>query len=137
MRQQQEIMSESKRHERETISAEGDLEASPDLADRVTAKYPSNGLDHQHPFSDPDEARRWADTYEKARYEGRHRFDPSYQWDVRTEKRLVRKVSPCCPPPPRLADHFPAAGSSYHALGMDHVLLARPSPQEYQSSNLR
>lgn len=34
----------------------------------------------------------WRDTYQRATYEGRHRFDPSYRWTPEEEKRLIRKV---------------------------------------------
>jgi hypothetical protein len=45
-----------------------------------------------HVFSDPKIADYWRAVYEKAQYEGRHRFDPSYTWTPEEEKRLRRKV---------------------------------------------
>jgi len=48
----------------------------------------------EHPFSDPEIADRWRKVYEKAEYENRHRFDPSFTWTDHEEKKLVRKV--CC-----------------------------------------
>jgi hypothetical protein len=46
----------------------------------------------EHPFSDPEIADRWRKVYEKAEYENRHRFDPSFTWTDSEEKKLVRKV---------------------------------------------
>ncbi|TGZ77285.1 MFS general substrate transporter [Ascodesmis nigricans] len=37
-------------------------------------------------------AEYWRGVYEKAKYEGRHRYDPSYKWTAAEEKRLVRKI---------------------------------------------
>lgn len=34
----------------------------------------------------------WRQTYEAAKYEGRHRFDPSYKWTAAEEKKLLRKI---------------------------------------------
>lgn len=51
------------------------------------------GSTHQHPFTQPLEAEYWKNIYEEAKYEGRHRFDPSEQWSSSEEKKLVRKVS--------------------------------------------
>ena len=45
-----------------------------------------------HIFDDSDAAEYWANVYEKAQYEGRHRFDPSFTWTPEEEKKLVRKV---------------------------------------------
>lgn len=38
----------------------------------------------------------WKEVYENAKYEGRHRYDPSYKWTAAEEKKLLRKV--CSPP---------------------------------------
>ncbi|KAI1628953.1 major facilitator superfamily domain-containing protein [Exophiala viscosa] len=46
-------------------------------------KDPSLGSTPQHPFSTPENAQYWSDVYETAKYEGRHRFNPTC--------RLVRK----------------------------------------------
>ncbi|CEI65486.1 putative transporter [Fusarium venenatum] len=46
----------------------------------------------EHPFSDPDIADRWRKVYEKAEYENRHRFDPSFTWTESEEKKLIRKI---------------------------------------------
>lgn len=45
-----------------------------------------------HVFEDSDTADYWARIYEKAQYEGRHRFDPNFTWTPEEEKKLVRKV---------------------------------------------
>lgn len=45
-----------------------------------------------HAFSDPVAADHWRNIYEKAGYENRHRFDPSFTWSPEEERKLVRKV---------------------------------------------
>ncbi|KAI1610260.1 major facilitator superfamily domain-containing protein [Exophiala viscosa] len=55
-------------------------------------KDPSLGSTPQHPFSTPESAQYWSDVYETAKYEGRHRFDPTCRWSATEEKRLVRKL---------------------------------------------
>ncbi|KAK3501974.1 major facilitator superfamily domain-containing protein [Neurospora crassa] len=58
-------------------------------------KYASNNYgstpDH-HVFSDPAIAAYWAEVYERAGYENRHRFDPSFEWGASEERKLVRKM---------------------------------------------
>lgn len=53
---------------------------------------PEYGSSEDHPFSDTKSAEHWRSIYEKAKFEGRHRFDPNYTWTAEEEKRLVRKV---------------------------------------------
>lgn len=55
-------------------------------------KDPYTGSTQQHAFSHPSDAKYWTNVYEEAKYEGRHRFDPSFQWDSSEEKKLIRKV---------------------------------------------
>lgn len=50
------------------------------------------GSDGNHVFADPKVAEYWRDVYEKAQYEGRHRFDPEITWSADEEKKLKRKV---------------------------------------------
>lgn len=50
-----------------------------------------------HIFSDPKVAEYWREVYEKATYEGRHRFDPTLTWTAAEEKRLKRKVGSVTP----------------------------------------
>ncbi|KAF9875932.1 allantoate permease [Colletotrichum karsti] len=50
------------------------------------------GSTDDHIFTDPSIADYWRKVYEKAEYENRHRFDPSYQWSAEEEKKLVRKI---------------------------------------------
>ena len=45
-----------------------------------------------HPFSDPRVAEYWRGVDEKADYEGRHRFDPHFEWTAEEELQLRRKV---------------------------------------------
>jgi hypothetical protein len=51
------------------------------------------GSDHHHVFAKPEVAEYWRGVYEKAQYEGRHRFDPDITWSAEEEKKLRRKVS--------------------------------------------
>lgn len=45
-----------------------------------------------NPFADPEVAERYAMIYEKAQYECRHFFDPTFIWTPQEEKILVRKL---------------------------------------------
>jgi hypothetical protein len=51
------------------------------------------GSDNNHVFAEPKVAEYWKGVYEKAEYEGRHRFDPSLTWSASEEIKLKRKVS--------------------------------------------
>lgn len=55
----------------------------------VTPEY---GSYHNHVFASPSVAEYWRNVYEKAQYEGRHRFDPLFTWTADEEKRVRRKV---------------------------------------------
>jgi len=46
----------------------------------------------KNPFLDPDVAEHWIEVYEKAEYECRHVFDPSFTWTEEEEKKLVRRL---------------------------------------------
>ncbi len=50
------------------------------------------GSSDEHVFSDPAVASHWRTVFEKAGYENRHRFDPSFKWTAEEEKKLVRKI---------------------------------------------
>lgn len=64
--------------------------------DALNEDFPSTGAVYgsvePHIFTNPARADHWRDVYEKARYECRHRFDPSFQWSAQDEKRAARKV---------------------------------------------
>lgn len=51
------------------------------------------GGNGEHVFSDPKVAEYWRGVYENARYECRHRFDPTATWTPEEEKKLRRRVS--------------------------------------------
>ncbi|KOS19819.1 putative transporter [Escovopsis weberi] len=46
----------------------------------------------KHVFSDPAIAEHWRTVYDEAKYENRHRFDPTFTWTAEEEKKLVRKL---------------------------------------------
>ena len=46
----------------------------------------------KNPFLDPDVAEHWSTVYEKADYECRHVFDPSFTWTEEEERKLVRRL---------------------------------------------
>ena len=50
------------------------------------------GSSTEHVFSDPAVASHWRNVFEKAGYENRHRFDPSFTWTAEEERKLLRKV---------------------------------------------
>ncbi|KAM0712036.1 hypothetical protein Q7P37_011130 [Cladosporium fusiforme] len=65
-------------------------------SDVLNEDFPSTGSVfgsvEPHIFTSPARADHWREVYEKARYECRHRFDPSFQWSAQDEKRAARKV---------------------------------------------
>ncbi|KAI9929638.1 hypothetical protein ASPWEDRAFT_28509 [Aspergillus wentii DTO 134E9] len=50
------------------------------------------GSTEGHVFSDSRRAEHWRRVYEKSKYEGRARFDPTLTWSASAEKRLRRKL---------------------------------------------
>lgn len=50
-----------------------------------------------HVFSSPVRAEYWRNIYEHAKYECRHRFDPSFRWTPLGEVLVKRKVIPLEP----------------------------------------
>ena len=52
------------------------------------------GSYRDHIFTDEKVAEYWRGVYENAKYEGRHRFDPSFTWSAQEEIAVKRKVSP-------------------------------------------
>jgi len=55
---------------------------------------PTQGSRESHVFKDRITAQYWREVYDRAQYEGRHRFDPDCTWTAEEEKKLVRKVNP-------------------------------------------
>ncbi|KAL7273650.1 hypothetical protein RUND412_003478 [Rhizina undulata] len=55
----------------------------------VEGDYGSQG---GHIFEQKKIADYWRDVYENAKYEGRHRYDPTYKWTAAEEKKLLRKI---------------------------------------------
>lgn len=66
-----------------------------DLGSSSTSEkdVPAYGSHEDHIFNDRVTAQYRREVYESAKYEGRHRFDPTYTWTAEEEKRLVRKVN--------------------------------------------
>ena len=62
------------------------------ISEELEGKKDEYGSTPDHVFSDPAIAARWAEVYERADYENRHRFDPSCQWTAAEERKLVRKI---------------------------------------------
>lgn len=58
--------------------------------------FPSTGAQYgsvePHIFTNGARAEHWRNIYETAKYECRHRFDPSFQWTARSEVLVKRKV---------------------------------------------
>jgi hypothetical protein len=50
------------------------------------------GSSTEHVFADPAVASHWRNIFEKAGYENRHRFDPSFTWTAEEERKLLRKI---------------------------------------------
>jgi hypothetical protein len=67
-------------------------EVSVPEASSASSKNSQLGSTDNHVFSSPETARHWQGIYEAAKYEGRHRFDPSMTWSAPAERRLKRKV---------------------------------------------
>lgn len=49
---------------------------------------PEYGSYPDHVFANEQVAEHWREVYEKAHYEGRHRFDPELTWTAEEEKKL-------------------------------------------------
>ncbi|KAH8597850.1 major facilitator superfamily domain-containing protein [Bisporella sp. PMI_857] len=60
--------------------------------DSEKSAIPEYGSYDDHIFSSPTVAAYWTAVYEKARYEGRHRFDPEFTWTASEEKSVRRKI---------------------------------------------
>ena len=82
---------------------------------------PSHGSYDDHIFSDRVTAQYWREVYEKAKYEGRHRFDPTYTWTAE-EKKLVRKVNDSARQKP--VSNTPQVGFAHYSMGVAYVLFA-------------
>lgn len=46
----------------------------------------------EHIFQDPEQCKHWYGIYEKAKYEGLERFDPSFVWSKKEERRVLRRT---------------------------------------------
>ncbi|RYP62506.1 hypothetical protein DL771_009714 [Monosporascus sp. 5C6A] len=79
------------RHGRKTDVSPGPLSSASGSIEDISdgGEY---GSSENHVFSDPVVAARWRQIYELAKYENRHRFDPSYQWTAEEELKLVRRI---------------------------------------------
>jgi hypothetical protein len=73
-----------------TLSQDATSTGSSGDEERAANDFGGSG---EHVFSDPKVAEYWRGVYETARYECRHRFDPSATWTPEEEKKLKRRVS--------------------------------------------
>lgn len=79
-----------------TTDTTKDLDGTPGTTPSVQSEelvQGDYGSDRHHVFAEPKVADYWRDIYEKAQYEGRHRFDPDITWSADEEKKLKRKVN--------------------------------------------
>ena len=60
-----------------------------------------------HVFSSSARAEHWKNIYEDAKYECRHRFDPSFQWSHQGEVLVKKKVEPVNFPAPATVLYSP------------------------------
>ncbi|KAF7559615.1 hypothetical protein G7046_g4545 [Stylonectria norvegica] len=67
-----------------------------DLGGQTVEELPSTGAHYgsiePHIFSSPARAEHWRNIYEKAKYECRNRFDPSFTWSAKGEVLVKRKL---------------------------------------------
>lgn len=90
---------EKSRDDKETpaVNIDHNSDSGPDASNRESEDHTEvdgdYGSYHDHIFVEPKIAAYWANVYENARYEGRHRFDPAFTWSAPEEKRLKRKAS--------------------------------------------
>lgn len=96
----------------------------------------SSGSTDNHIFADPTVADYWRKVYEKAQYENRHRFDPTYTWSAEEEGKLVRKVLTATLRGEATTNSY-ADRLAYYSLGLGHVLLPRLPSSQHQSRHLR
>lgn len=81
-----------------TIPSDGSAAQSTlsDFGAQSVEEFPSTGAQYgsvePHIFSNPARAEHWRNVYETAKYECRHRFDPSFQWSAKGERLIKRKV---------------------------------------------
>lgn len=88
-------ISEKMKVNEHNVLAVGNSKSSPDSSDSRKSIDTGNQDDvssNHHIFSDPVVAEHWVSVYEKANYENRHRFDPSFTWSAEEERKLVRKI---------------------------------------------
>ncbi|KAH6884941.1 allantoate permease [Thelonectria olida] len=79
-----------------TVPADTDSPSS-ELADTSVSDFPPStghacGSVEPHVFSHPARAEYWRNVYDNAKYECRHRFDPSFQWSPLGEVLVKRKL---------------------------------------------
>lgn len=75
--------------EKQRIDSGSSFDETSNESGLVEGDYGSQG---GHIFEDEKVTEYWRAVYEKATYEGRHRFDPTFRWTAKEEKKLLRKV---------------------------------------------
>ena len=78
---------------RKSSTTSGELKPEPKPSLSPSASLSGESSDRNNLTGNGFAAGASAEYYEPiAEYEGRHRYDPSAQWDEQEEKKLVRKV---------------------------------------------
>jgi hypothetical protein len=128
------IPSTDEKHSKARISEPENESLNSGEAEKLDPDY---GSYKDHIFANEEVANHWRGVCEKAKYEGRHRFDPSFTWSAEEEKRVRRKVRypvltffcrlENVSPNKLLLDRFP----DYY-LGIGDVHGVGSEPQEHQ-----
>lgn len=59
---------------------------------RIETLETEDGFPSKNPFADSEVAERYRIIYEKAQYECRHVFEPTFAWTREEERAIVRKI---------------------------------------------
>lgn len=123
--------------------------ASSGLEKDATAFQGHQTIDHSHPTGtghgiDPSKHNATFETFGNESYytpieayEGKHRYDPTFEWEPTEERKLVRKVWIHSKTVSNTINHptlTDEAGSPYLLLGLPHVLRPPTGPWQHCAS---